>query len=351
MNKLSVRNLTKKYANNEYSAVNDVSFDLQDGKILALIGPSGCGKTTTLRMVAGLEIPDNGEIYIDDRLVSGKYRFTPPEHRGVGMIFQEHALFPHLTVAQNVAFGLQNRKNGTARQTVMEYLQMVGLESMKGRFPHEISGGERQRVALARALAPQPKLVLMDEPFNSLDADLRLQVREEIRTILQSVNASVIFVTHDQEEALFMGDRLAVIQDGKIEQIGNPEEVFHSSGTRFVAEFMGDSNFIPGEVRTDGIQTDLGLLSQKTSLPQGTRVEIAVREDDIDFEPAGEGNGTITQRIFRGSSYVYRLKLDTGQILNAFKPHTNRYSTNTRVDVRIDAGHPLSLFRDKSAVE
>jgi iron(III) transport system ATP-binding protein len=348
--KLEVHQLTKNYNGNGYPAVNNVSFGLRHGEILALVGPSGCGKTTTLRLIAGLEVPDTGVISLNNRVVTGESQFVPPENREVGMVFQEHALFPHLTVFENVAFGLHKQDKALVQKVVLEYLKMVGLQALAKRYPHELSGGERQRVALVRALAPQPVVLLLDEPFSSLDADLRTQVRVQTRSILKSIQATAIFVTHDQEEALFMGDRLAVFQNGMIEQIGKPEEVFHASRTQFVAEFMGDSDFIQGETTLDGVCSVLGIVPQRSDLPIDTKVEIAVRADDVDFRPHHLGNGVIDERIFRGAFYVYRLKLDSGQSVHTLKPHTELLPIGTRVHVFISAEHPLSIFRNGSSI-
>ncbi len=351
MKTLEVQNLTKRFAparreieGAAQPAVNHVSFALENGEILALVGPSGCGKTTTLRLIAGLERPDSGSIFINGQLTASETCFIPPEQRGVGLVFQDHALFPHLTVFDNVAFGLQGRKRDEIESTVFDMLRLAGIDSLARRYPHALSGGERQRVALARALAPQPVLVLMDEPFSSLDADMRIEMREQVRDILKSRQATVVFVTHDQEEALFMGDRLAVFQRGQIEQIGAPEEIFHASATRFVAKFMGDSDFLPGSVSSNRIQTELGLLPQAVSLPTGTSVEVAVRADDIDFEPEESGNAIITARFFRGAFNVYRLQLHSGLILHAFKEHTCLLPVGARVRPRVSAGHPLVVF-------
>src|SRR5688572_934968 len=210
MNSIAVRceNLSKRYAGAR--AVDDVSLNVAAGEILALVGPSGCGKTTTLRLIAGFEKPDSGWVEIGGRFVAGPRLFVPPERRGVGMVFQDYAIFPHLTVLQNVIYGLKGQKSSQMRENAIMMLKVVGMERFVERYPHELSGGERQRVALARALAPRPILLLMDEPFSSLDADLRVQVREQVRGILKTMQATAIFVTHDQEEALYMGDRLAV---------------------------------------------------------------------------------------------------------------------------------------------
>ena len=346
MTTLEVRNLVKHFHGTDQSAVNNISFELSSGEILALVGPSGCGKTTTLRIIAGLERPDSGIIRLNDRVVASESVFVPPEQRGVGMVFQDHALFPHLTVSENIAFGLRGRPQGEIKTTVGEMLHLVGLLPLSKRYPHALSGGERQRVALARALAPRPVLVLMDEPFSSLDADLRMEMREHVRRILKSMRATVIFVTHDQDEALYMGDRLAVLQNGHLEQIGTPEEIFHLSNTHFVAEFMGDSDFLGGKVTPVGIQTEIGLLKQEVDLPVSTPVEIALRADDVDFHVDGSGNSVILERFFRGAFNVYRLRLDSGQTLHAFTDHTRILPVGTRVRSFISAEHPLTIFSE-----
>jgi iron(III) transport system ATP-binding protein len=344
MTTLSIQNLVKHFPGTQQSAVNDISFGLSSGEILALVGPSGCGKTTTLRIIAGLERPDSGSVRLHDRVVASESVFVPPEKRGVGMVFQDHALFPHMTVSENIAFGLRGQSPAQVKQTVGEMLHLVGLLPLSKRYPHALSGGERQRVALARALAPRPVLVLMDEPFSSLDADLRMEMREHVRHILKTMKATVVFVTHDQEEALYMGDRLAVLQNGHLEQIGTPEQIFHESNTRFVAEFMGDSDFLKGRVSRSGIQTEIGLLDQVVDLPVSTPVEIALRADDIGFQIDGSGNSLIVERFFRGAFNLYRLRLDSGQILHASTDHTQILPVGARVRAFVSAEHSLSVF-------
>lgn len=350
MTALELCNVTKKFSSAHAPAVDDISFTLSDGEILALVGPSGCGKTTTLRLIAGLERPESGSIRIKGRLVAGPEGFIPPERRGVGMVFQDHALFPHMTVFENVKFGLKGQPAALARGTTCDMLKLVGLESFEKRYPHQLSGGERQRVALARALAPRPVLVLMDEPFSSLDADMRLEVREQVRGILKAMSATAVFVTHDQEEALFMGDRLAVFKDGHLEQVGTPEDIFHASATHFVAEFMGDSDFMPGHVTAQGIQTEMGLLPQRVSLPVGATVQVAMRADDVDFVPDTGGNAVLVQRFFRGAFNLYRIRLDSGRVVHAFKPHTHLAQPGARLQAYVGADHPLSVFHDGRAV-
>jgi len=341
-------NLSKNY--HDTRAVSDVSLSVAKGEILALLGPSGCGKTTTLRLIAGFEKPDSGQIEVAGKPIAGPGLFVSPERRGVGMVFQDYAIFPHLTVFQNVAYGLKGQSPAQMRDNVLMMLKLVGIERFQGRYPHELSGGERQRVALARALAPHPVLLLMDEPFSSLDADLRVQVREQVRGILKSTQATAIFVTHDQEEALYMGDRLAIFRKGRLEQAGRPEEVFHAPATRFVAEFMGGTDFLTGQVTDDGILTELGLLPQKVGLPTGADVEIALRADDVGFEPQAQGKAMVLERMFRGAYNVYRLRLPSGRLVHTLQPHVRLFKPGTRARVYVSAGHDLAVFHDGRAV-
>jgi iron(III) transport system ATP-binding protein len=347
---LEIRDLSKQFEPDQAPAVINISLSMQKGEILALVGPSGCGKTTTLRLIAGFEQPDAGFVILGDRVVAGNGRFVPPEKRGVGMVFQEHALFPHLNVLENVAFGLSKQPKKMAEESANAMLKLLGLARLEKRYPHEISGGERQRVALARALAPQPIVLLLDEPFSSLDADLRIQIRAEVREILKSIQATAIFVTHDQEEALVMGDRLAVFNQGSIEQIGTPEEIFHSPKARFVAEFMGQTDFLVGEVCLAGIQTEIGLLKQHLELPVGTQVEIGIRADDISIETHVDGESIVMSRQFKGALNIYSLRLPSGRLVHAYQPHTKIIHPGTSVHVLATPGHWLPCFKNGKAV-
>ncbi len=342
--KLTIESLSKHFSENLTPAVDQISFSVQDQEILSFVGPSGCGKTTTLRMIAGLEKPDQGTITLNKKVINSAKVFVPPELRNIGMVFQDHALFPHLRVFDNIAFGLKGKSKIERNDRVKELLDLISITTLANRYPHQLSGGERQRVALARALAPDPELLLMDEPFSSLDAHLRLEVREQVRNILKASNSTAIFVTHDQDEALFMGDRLAVFNHGKIEQIGYPEGVFHDSGTRFVAQFMGDSDFLQGVTTQGGVQTRMGFFPQTHSFDNNLPVEIAVRGDDINFTPNENGNGTILNRFFRGAFNYYRVQVDSGEILHVFKLHTEVYQPGERIQIYFDAGHPLKIF-------
>jgi iron(III) transport system ATP-binding protein len=323
-------------------AIYGIDLMVVEGEILALLGPSGCGKTTTMRLIAGFERPDAGEVTIGGKVVASSQHFVPPEQRRVGMVFQNYALFPHLTVADNVLYGLRRNKEGYAR--MKETLELVGLAGLERRFPHELSGGQQQRVALARAIAPQPEILLLDEPFSSLDAGLRDQVRREVVQILRQSNMTAILVTHSQEEALLIGDRVAVMNEGKIEQIGPPEALFLAPATRFVAEFIGSTFFIPGIACAEGLETEIGFLPQPVDAKAVGAVTIAMRVDDLTLLPDEDGTARIIQTIYRGGSYLYEVRLSSGQNVRAESPHTLHYSPGTAVRVELTPGHPLAYF-------
>ncbi len=342
MNPIAVQciGLTKSFGDTH--ALQDLDLTVEQGEILALLGPSGCGKTTTLRLIAGFEMPDAGTIAVGGRLVAGEGVYVPPERRRVGIVFQNYALFPHLTVAQNVAFGL--KRDATQAARVREVLALVGLTGLEDRLPHELSGGQQQRVALARALAPQPDVLLLDEPFSNLDAGRRVRIREDVREILKASGIAAIFVTHDQEEALFMGDRVAILNAGRLEQIGTPEDVFQSPATRFVAEFLGFPGFLRARVTPRGLETELGLQPQPVDLPPGTEVDLLVRPDDLTLRPDPHGQARITRCVFRGMDYLYQVVLPSGQKIQCLGPHTVRYPPGTPVRVELTPGHALSWF-------
>ncbi|MCI0398458.1 MAG: ABC transporter ATP-binding protein [Chloroflexi bacterium] len=345
--KVACYNLCKKFGTTV--VVDDLSFTVESGQVLALLGPSGCGKTTTLRLIAGFEKLDGGRIEVAGQVVADDRLHWPPERRRVGMVFQDYAIFPHLNVAQNVAFGLG--RGSQAEEQVEAMLAMVGLEGLEDQMPHELSGGQQQRVALARALAPEPAVLLLDEPFSNLDTSLRSQVRAEVRDLLKKSRATAIFVTHDQEEALFIGDRVAVMQAGTLEQVGTPAEIFHEPATRFVAEFMGQSDFLPGQVTDEGIMTPLGPLSQPVALPAGTTVEVAVRPDDVTLraEPAG-ANGRIVDRRFVGIATIYTVALDRGGRVHSWQPHTVELASGMAVRAWLRPDHPVAVFYQGRAV-
>ena len=311
---LSIRNITKRFALNLAPVVEDLSFEVHTGEIFALLGPSGCGKTTTLRLIAGFERADAGEICVDGQCFEGAKTHLPPEARDIGIVFQEYALFPHLNVLQNVAFGLKRLPAKLRDERVMIVLDLVGMTPFKNRKPYELSGGQQQRVALARSIAPSPKLILLDEPFSNLDAGMRHSTREEIRTLLKEAGMSAVFVTHDQEEALCFADRLAVMQDGRIEQIGTPETVYHRPQTPFVADFLGATNLIAGEAEGDCAKTPLGRFQIAPSA-RG-RVLLSIRPEHLvmvqsDGASQSNGVGEIVMREFKGHDLTYQVKIGT----------------------------------------
>lgn len=345
---LQIHGLNKSFG--AIHAIRDLNLSVQEGQILALVGPSGCGKTTLLRLIAGFERPDSGIIKLRDQIAADAQRILPPERRGVGMVFQDYALFPHLTVEENIGFGLESKPEEQRDAVVREMLSLVGLLGYRDRHPSELSGGERQRVALARALAPHPIILLLDEPFSNLDADRRIQMREEVRSILKGVGATTILVTHDQEEALYFGDELAVLQEGKIQQIGTPEGIFHTPVSQQVADFMGQTKFLPGEVTEGGILTEVGLLNQQVDAPVGAHVDLAVRADDVDIEPREHGPAFILERQFMGAQNLYRIRLPSGRTLHSLQPHTRVLPPGTQVVVHLQPGHALACFRNGKAI-
>jgi iron(III) transport system ATP-binding protein len=258
-------------------------------------------------------------------------RVVPPEARGVGIIFQDYALFPHLTVGDNVAFGLNALDRAGRQARVEQCLALVGLEGLARRYPHELSGGQQQRVAVARALAPAPAVLLLDEPFSNLDADLRAQMREDVQKILRETRTTAIFVTHDQEEAFTVADRVGVLDRGHIEQLATPEEIYHHPASQFVAEFVGAADFLPGLVTGEGIVTELGVFPNVDELEPGARVEVMLRPDDIAFAPEADGPGVITRRYFRGSETLYCIRLPSGRRVHSSQPSASRFATGMRV--------------------
>ena len=311
MSHVRVRGLSKSFGAIE--AVRELNLEIERGELMAVLGPSGCGKTTLLRVIAGFEQPDAGCVVVSDEVVAGPGRTIPPEKRRVGMVFQDYALFPHLSVEGNVAFGLSNRPREERDALTRRTLELVGLQHKARTNVHELSGGERQRVALARALAPEPELVLLDEPFSSLDATLRGGLRREVELILRDAEATALLVTHDQEEALSLADRLAVMRDGQIVQVGPPVEVYGEPATRWAAQFVGEVNVLSGVARGSGVETELGVFDLRT--PASGSVQVAVRPEQLELRADGNGNAEVVAREFRGHDVLYRLRHEGGKTL------------------------------------
>jgi iron(III) transport system ATP-binding protein len=336
---VTVRHARKAF--NRFAAARDVSFELQQGQLMALLGPSGCGKTTTLRLIAGFERLDGGEIEIGGWLVAGNGLHLPPEKRRVGMVFQEYALFPHLTVDQNVRFGLHSYA-GDAAHRVAAVLELVGLAGYGRRMPHELSGGQQQRVALARALAPQPELVLLDEPFSNLDAGLRVRVRAEVRTILRQANATAIFVTHDQEEALSLVDTVAVMIEGTVRQVARPQALYRRPADRDVAAFLGDANFIAGMAQGLRVESELGtldLISENDGV-----VDILLRPENVVLTPTGaDGPCRVRNILFFGHDQLVSVQLPSGALVDARLGPMYHFAVGQPVQVRVEG--PVMSYR------
>jgi iron(III) transport system ATP-binding protein len=311
---IDVKQVCKRY--NQTIAVKGCDLQVGAAEILALLGPSGSGKTTLLRLIAGFEKPDEGRILISGRMVVDVANsvWVGAEDRGVGMVFQDYALFPHLTAAQNIRFGLRRTSKKDRQTRVEELLRLTKLIGYADRYPHELSGGQQQRVALARALAPRPRVVLLDEPFNGLDPDLRPQMRREVAHILRQLGTAAILVTHDQEEALGMADRVAVIRNAELQQTGSPEDIYYSPTTAFVANFVGHADFIPGIVAGTEVRTEIGVFARPPDLSAGP-VKVMIRHEAVNTKPGGI-MATVEEREFLGGEILYRLRLPSGATLH-----------------------------------
>jgi iron(III) transport system ATP-binding protein len=338
---VTVRGLTKRYRKPVHLAVEQLDLEVASGEIVSLLGPSGCGKTTLLRLIAGFETPDAGRIEVSGRIVADENTWIPPEQRRIGFVFQDYALFPHLNVLQNVAFGLRKLSREARQQRAAEVLDLVGLNIFAGRLPHQLSGGQQQRVALARALAPEPEVILLDEPFSNLDAALRGSTRDEVRAILQRTGTTAILVTHDQEEAMTFADRLVVMRSGRLEQMGFPEEVYARPQTAFVANFLGRTNLLRGEGLGDRVKTVIGELP----LTRETRgqVLVSVRPEALTFRPGGHGAAVrVLQREFKGHDLTYTCMLLQGEGL--------RLTVQTGPDCNVQIGDTVPIAAHGAAV-
>ena len=330
-----------------------LSFGLQRGEIGCLVGSSGCGKTTLLRSIAGFVPVAAGTIEIDGVVVSGPHFTAAPERRGVGLVFQDYALFPHLKVEDNIGFGL--RSLGTQQRTarVREMLDLVGLDAHARRYPHELSGGQQQRVALARALAPRPALLLMDEPFSSLDVDLRQRLGHEVRQILKASGTTAILVTHDQQEAFAMADQVGVMNEGHLEQWDRPYELYHRPATRYVADFIGQGVFIPAQVLSaHNVAIEIGELTGEIPLDcqqgcaacgKGCHVEVLLRPDDVVHDDASPLKAEVLRKVFRGGDFIYTLKLASGRQVLALVPSHHDHAIGESIGIRLDADHVITF--------
>lgn len=333
---LSFENVWKTYDSEHGAVVQGVSFDLAPGEILALLGPSGCGKTTTLRLIAGFEDACSGTISLACHPVEdpAKKIHVPPQERGIGFVFQDYALFPHMSVIENVKFGLKKLPRKMRTRVAEQALARVGLANYANRRPHELSGGQQQRVALARSFAPRPKVILLDEPFSNFDAALRADARREVRNILKNAGTSAIFVTHDQEEALTIADRVAVMNEGRIEQIGDPVSVYRNPATQFVASFLGATNLLRGRGQGDCAHCQLGCV-RVAGDAQGD-VMLSIRPEQLAIVPRelGDFEGVIEERQFKGHDQLYRVRTGDASVV-VMTDHASDYASGETVSVRL----------------
>ena len=330
-------------------AVQGISLAAREGEILCLLGPSGCGKTTILRAIAGFEPVRSGQIFLSGQLVSSPNVMTPTENRHVGMVFQEYALFPHLRVQDNIAFGLRHLARSERSAQVQEMLRLTGLEGFERRYPHELSGGQQQRVALARALVQNPVVLLLDEPFSNLDPDMAGRMRQELHDLLRRTKTTTILVTHDHNEAFAMADRIAVLNQGRLEQFDTPEMMYHMPATAFVADFVGQADFIPGTVSQGMVHTELGEFPDTIECKDGTAVVVMIRPDDIHLVPTEGARSRVLSRQFRGSENLYTVSLPSGQIVHSSQGSTSVYQAGTTVELRVLATHTVLFRREESA--
>ncbi|HLF38802.1 MAG TPA: ABC transporter ATP-binding protein [Burkholderiales bacterium] len=345
---LAIRALRHGYGSNE--VIRGLSLSLNKGTIGCLLGASGCGKTTVLRCIAGFEPVQAGEIWLNGQLVSRRGVLLPTEARHVGMVFQDYALFPHLTVAENIAFGLHDGDRAARARRVDEVLETVRLGGLRDQYPDELSGGQQQRIALARALAPRPDLLLLDEPFSNLDVEFRTQLSVEVREILKHQNTTAILVTHDQNEAFNLADEIGIMRDGTIEQWDTPYRLYHEPASRYVADFVGQGVFLPGTVLAEArIRLELGVFQGNTiDWPQGTEVDVLLRPDDILHDDASPLQAQVLHKAFRGAQFLYTLQLPAGGRVMSLVPSHHNHAIGERIGIRLEIDH-LVAFRREAA--
>ncbi len=337
---LEVRDVSVAYGG--HPVVREASFILEAGVIGCLLGPSGCGKTTLLRAIAGFEPVSQGEILIRGRRVSTPGATLAPESRRVGMVFQDFALFPHLSVERNIAFGLKDLNRRAAKARVAELLELVDLTPAAHQYPHQLSGGMQQRVALARAMAPGPEILLLDEPFSSMDAALREQLAREVREVLRREGVTAILVTHDQLEAFAMADQIGVLSQGAIHQWGTGFELYHEPRDRFVADFIGQGVILPATVVDDTrVKTELGRVAGEHphGLSPGSPAEVLIRPDDLLYDESSPRRATVVERAFRGAEYLYTLRLESGTEVLCLVPSHHQHAVGDQIGIRLEADH------------
>jgi iron(III) transport system ATP-binding protein len=352
---LSITDLSVAYATGA-PVVDRLSLTLARGEIGCVVGSSGCGKTTLLRAIAGFIGVAAGSVDVDGVCVAGPRFSVAPERRGIGLVFQDYALFPHLRVIDNVGFGLRDADARARAQRAAAMLDLVGLSAQAQKFPHELSGGQQQRIALARALAPAPKLLLMDEPFSNLDVDLRARLGAEVRRILKASGTTAILVTHDQQEAFAIADRIGVMHRGRLEQWDRPYELYHRPATRYVADFIGEGVFLPATVLDPRrVAIELGVLKGEIPLPcsagcascgKGCHVDVLLRPDDIVHDDASPMTAEVVRKVFRGGDFVYTLRLDSGRQVLALVPSHHDHAIGERIGIRLDADHVITFPAD-----
>ncbi len=337
---LEVENLRHAYGRQE--VVRGLTFSLARGAIGCLLGPSGCGKTTVLRCIAGFEGVREGTIRLSGAVVSAPGVLVPPEKRRIGMVFQDYALFPHLTVAANIAFGLHAAPGEERAARVGELAGMAGLTAVLEKYPHEISGGQQQRVALARALAPRPELLLLDEPFSNLDVELRERLSLEVRDIIKASGATAMLVTHDQQEAFAMADDIGILHEGRIQQWDSAYNLYHRPGNRFVADFIGQGVFVPGRATpSGGIEIELGVLQGDSG--GASEFDVLLRPDDVVHDDAAPTRAEVLHKAFRGAEILYTLRLESGRKVLALVPSHHNHALGEKIGIRLDVDHVVAF--------
>jgi iron(III) transport system ATP-binding protein len=344
------------HAYGKQAVVRDLSFTLEPGQIACLLGSSGCGKTTMLRLIAGFEAPASGSIRLNGLTIAADKVLVPAEARRIGMVFQDYALFPHLSVADNIGFGLRGEQAAAKRRRVEEILELIGLGDRGDRYPHELSGGQQQRVALARALAPKPHLLLLDEPFSNLDVELRERLSLEVRDILKRAGMAAILVTHDQNEAFVVADMVGIMREGRIEQWDTPYNLYHRPATRHVADFIGQGVFVPGEVLSrQVVEVELGRLDSEVPMDcakscgdcqRGCRLDVLLRPDDVIHDDASEVKAEVVAKAFRGAEFLYTLRLASGAQVLSLVPSHHNHALGERIGIRLDVDHVVTFRQD-----